>query len=73
VANPLTPAQADSIAPAHGLWIVLGGLSIFFHLGLIFYGLVPNLIARPIHMALALPWVLVFASAPVDSLQSIPA
>jgi len=64
VANPLTPAQADSVAPAHGLWIVLGGLSIFFHLGLIFYGLVPNLIARPIHMALALPWVLVFASAP---------
>jgi len=64
MANPSTPAQADSITPAHSVWIVLGGLTIFLHLGLIFYGLVPNLIARPIHMALALPWVLVFASAP---------
>lgn len=35
---------------------------IAFHLGLIFYGLVPNLIARPVHLALALPWVLIFAS-----------
>ena len=33
-----------------------------YHLGLIFYGLVPNLISRPIHLALALPWVLIFAA-----------
>ena len=32
----------------------LGAASIIFHLGLIFYGLVPNLIARPVHMMLAL-------------------
>lgn len=44
-------------------WIGLGALTIFFHLGLIFYGLVPNLIARPVHMALALPWVLIFSSS----------
>lgn len=31
-----------------------------FHLYLIFSGLIPNLISRPIHMALALPWVFVF-------------
>ncbi|MFK7858187.1 MAG: TRAP transporter permease [Granulosicoccus sp.] len=43
-------------------WIALGALTIALHLGLIFYGLVPNLVARPVHMALALPWVLVFTS-----------
>ncbi len=31
-----------------------------FHLGLIFSGLVPNLVSRPLHMALALPWVLIY-------------
>ncbi|WP_299778709.1 TRAP transporter fused permease subunit [uncultured Roseobacter sp.] len=29
-----------------------------FHLALIFSGLVPNLVSRPIHLALALPWIL---------------
>jgi TRAP transporter 4TM/12TM fusion protein len=42
------------------IWVVLGGLTIFFHLWLIFSGLVPNLVSRPLHMALALPWTLVF-------------
>ena len=40
----------------------MGALTVLFHLVLIFYGLVPNLVARPIHMALALPWVLFFTS-----------
>ena len=44
----------------HPLWIGLGLLSIFFHIWLIFSGLVPSLIARPMHMALALPWIFVF-------------
>lgn len=43
------------------IWIVLGAATIIFHIGLIFYGLTPNLIARPIHMALALPWVLLYS------------
>ena len=34
---------------------------VVFHLGLIFSGLVPNLVSRPLHMALALPWVLITA------------
>jgi TRAP transporter 4TM/12TM fusion protein len=38
-------------------WPALGIVCISFHLWLIFAGLVPNLISRPIHMALALPWV----------------
>ncbi len=44
------------------IWPLLGLATIAFHLGLIFWGLVPNLVARPIHMALALPWILVFTA-----------
>jgi len=41
-------------------WPILGAISIGFHLWLIFSGLIPNLVSRPLHMALALPWVFVF-------------
>jgi len=41
-------------------WTALGCLSIAFHLWLIFSGMIPNLISRPLHMALALPWALIF-------------
>jgi len=41
-------------------WSALGAVSIAFHLWLIFSGLIPNLVSRPLHMALALPWALVF-------------
>lgn len=41
-------------------WCTLGAASIAFHIWLIFSGLVPNLLSRPLHMALALPWVLIF-------------
>lgn len=41
-------------------WAALGGLSIFFHLYLIFSGLIPNMVSRPLHMALALPWVFLY-------------
>lgn len=44
----------------HFLWVALGVLSISFHLWLIFSGLIPNLISRPLHMALAMPWILIF-------------
>ncbi len=44
------------------LFALLGAVSIAFHLGLIFSGLVSNLVARPVHMMLALPWVFVFAA-----------
>ncbi|MEM7498170.1 MAG: TRAP transporter fused permease subunit [Pseudomonadota bacterium] len=46
---------------------MLGLGVIVFHLGLVFSGLVPNLVARPLHMALALPFVLVLgARGPVE-------
>ena len=46
-------------APRPG-WLLLAALSVGFHLYLIFSGLLPNLVSRPIHLALALPWVLIF-------------
>lgn len=55
-------AVADPWGP-RALWIGLGALTIAAHLGLILYGLVPNLVARPLHMALLLPWVFAGAAA----------
>ena len=46
--------------PKQRFWEVLGLLTILFHLWLIFIGLTPNLISRPLHMALAIPWCLVY-------------
>ncbi|MFK7763791.1 MAG: TRAP transporter permease [Roseobacter sp.] len=56
--------------PTPWIWIVLGALTAAFHLGLIFYGLVPNLVARPLHMALVLPWVFLFASTGIVARSS---
>jgi TRAP transporter 4TM/12TM fusion protein len=51
-----TPIEKPS---APGLiWPLLGLLSIVFHLWLVFSGLVPNLLSRPVHLMLAIPWVL---------------
>ena len=44
--------------------LALAGTSVAFHLYLIFSGLVPNLVSRPVHLALALPWIFVFSSRP---------
>ncbi|WP_447555056.1 TRAP transporter permease [Vreelandella sp. EE22] len=53
----------NAVAPATPWakgWVALGAVSVIFHLGLIFYGLAPALVSRPLHMALLLPWVLVY-------------
>jgi len=42
------------------LWILLGAVSVFFHLYLVFSGMIPHMVSRPVHMALAAPWALVF-------------
>ncbi|MEK9752477.1 MAG: TRAP transporter fused permease subunit [Rhodospirillaceae bacterium] len=49
------------MTPRDALFAALGAVAIAFHIGLIFSGLVPNLVARPLHMALALPWVFLYA------------
>jgi TRAP transporter 4TM/12TM fusion protein len=40
------------------LVFLFAALLVAFHLALVFLGLVPNLISRPLHLALALPWIL---------------
>ncbi|WP_269585564.1 TRAP transporter permease [Roseibium sp. Sym1] len=45
--------------------LVLAITLVVFHLGLIFSGLVPNLVSRPVHLALALPWIFLFAGGSI--------
>ncbi|MFK5925341.1 MAG: TRAP transporter fused permease subunit [Desulfuromusa sp.] len=52
--------ETDMTAPRRWFWFSLGAVSIFFHLYLVFSGMIPHLISRPIHMALAAPWALIF-------------
>ncbi|MEE9374953.1 MAG: TRAP transporter fused permease subunit [Rhizobiaceae bacterium] len=40
--------------------IICAIILVGFHLALIFSGLVPNLVSRPLHLALALPWIFLF-------------
>ena len=44
------------------IWIIFGLISIIFHIFLIFSGLVPNLVSRPMHMALIIPWIFLYKS-----------
>ena len=39
------------------LAIALAAASVTFHVWLIFSGLLPNLVSRPLHLLLALPWI----------------
>lgn len=43
------------------VWVTLGAISIGFHLALIFTGLTPNLVSRPLHLLLAMPWIFIAA------------
>ena len=45
------------------VWLLLAALLVAYHIGLIFWGLVPNLVSRPLHMALVLPWIFIFAAS----------
>ena len=61
--SPSAAAADGSGSPrTHPGWVILGAATVVFHLGLIFYGLTPALVSRPIHMALALPWILIHAA-----------
>lgn len=44
---------------AAAFWLLLAAGLVAYHLALIFSGLVPNLVSRPLHMAFILPFVLV--------------
>jgi len=45
--------------PWRVFFTLLAIASVGFHLWLIFAGLIPNLVSRPIHLMLALPWIFV--------------
>ncbi|GGO52007.1 TRAP transporter, 4TM/12TM fusion protein [Roseovarius pacificus] len=51
-----TAAQAG---PARAIWASFALASVVFHIGLVFSGLVPNLVSRPLHLVFVLPWVLI--------------
>ena len=44
---------------ARVFWASFALASVVFHIGLVFSGLVPNLVSRPVHLIFVLPWVLV--------------
>jgi len=52
--------KKEPLGSTEPLWVLLGALSVGFHIWLIFSGLIPSLVSRPLHMALALPWVFIF-------------
>lgn len=53
-----------------GFWLLLATCLVGYHLALIFSGLVPNLVSRPLHMALILPFALVLgATTPIGRLS----
>ncbi|WP_445158220.1 TRAP transporter permease [Halomonas sp. E14] len=62
LASSTTAGGAEGVPRLHPAWVVLGAVTVCFHLGLIFYGLTPALVSRPIHLALALPWILILAA-----------
>jgi len=54
----------------HQFWIVVGLLSVIFHVYLIFSGLTPSLISRPLHLLVALPWIfLINHASPTRSIR----
>ena len=40
--------------------LAFAAMTVIYHLWLIFQGLIPNLVSRPLHLALALPWLFFF-------------
>ncbi|MEM9104585.1 MAG: TRAP transporter fused permease subunit [Pseudomonadota bacterium] len=65
----LQPELPQSV-PVRLVQFSLALVLVVFHLALVFSGLVSNLISRPLHMALALPWILVIAAKPGASRTS---
>jgi TRAP transporter 4TM/12TM fusion protein len=41
-------------------WLILALGVVVYHIALVFSGLVPNLVSRPLHFAMVLPWVFLF-------------
>ncbi|MDK3075309.1 TRAP transporter fused permease subunit [Sedimentitalea sp. JM2-8] len=56
----MTDASAASrFRPA---WLLLAAALVIYHIGLVFWGLVPNLVSRPLHLVFILPWVFIYGA-----------
>lgn len=62
--------QDDGPIRFKAVWLVLAMVLVAYHIGLIFWGLVPNLVSRPLHMALVLPWIFLFSARNFAQLAS---
>ena len=51
------PGSLEATGVRRGFFSLLALVSVAFHLWLIFAGLIPNLVSRPLHLMLALPWI----------------
>lgn len=51
-------------APGWSWVLVWAAVTVAAHVWLIFGGLMPALVARPLHLAVSLPWIFVFVAAP---------
>ena len=48
---------SSSTSPKHLAILAWAAITVGFHLWLIFSGLIPNLVSRPLHLLLTLPWI----------------
>ena len=61
--NTLTPDQPGWATVLRSAALAFALASVVYHLWLIFQGLIPNLVSRPVHFALALPWLFFFGQS----------
>ena len=53
--------DTDTLRPLYYWGVaVLAVITVGFHIYLVFTGLIPNLVSRPLHLALVLPWIFLF-------------
>jgi TRAP transporter 4TM/12TM fusion protein len=58
----MTEIKNRLLSPKYVIVAILALLTVGFHIYLIFTGLMPNLVSRPIHLALVLPWIFLLSS-----------
>jgi len=68
--TPFDKASDKTSTSLRLFWLGLAAAMVAFHIGLIFSGLVPNLVSRPLHLAFVLPWVFVFGAKTRSALVS---
>jgi TRAP transporter 4TM/12TM fusion protein len=56
-AGGVSPSPRETIRAIGALPLLFGAATVGFHLYLVFAGLLPHLVTRPIHLMLAIPWV----------------